>query len=281
MTGDAAPHDYGTAGSVDVRVTSSKTTSGAVELLDGDTVIGSATVAGDGSATIVVPALALAVGSHTLALEYAGDAANAASSGTVLVVVEKATPTVTGSVDPDSVTVGEGMATVDIDVTATGFTPTGQVEVFVDGDFVARVSLSAGSSTAQVGPFGTAGSHTVTLQYLGDDHAEAASGSAGTVEAEKVTPRMSVTRTPDEVIVNRTRVELLVSVRAAGEPVTGEVRVHRPGYDVTRSLTDGEATFRLPKFKRTGLKTVTVVYRGSDTAERVVQEIQFRVRPKG
>jgi len=210
---------------------------------------------------------------------YLGDADTAPSSTTVVVEVEKATPTVSGSVDPDTVAVGD-TATVDIDVSATGFTPTGDVDVLVNGMVVTRVTLSNGSATAQIGPFDSAGSYAVTLNYLGDENAEAASGSAGTVDVEKVTPRMRVDRTPKKVVEDRTRVKLFVSVRAQGEPATGEVRVKGEGYNEVHSLRNGEATFALGKFKKPGRKTFTIVYLGSDSLARVTEEIEFKVKRK-
>ena len=111
---------YGTPGQVDVKVSSAKATSGSVQVLEGDVVIASGTVAADGSATLPVQGTALPVGSHTLTVEYLGDAANKPSQGTVQVVVAKAGSTSQAVVTPAQVVVKQGLVTVQASVTAVG-----------------------------------------------------------------------------------------------------------------------------------------------------------------
>ena len=52
----------------------------------------------------------------------------------------------------------------------TGVTPTGRVQVYVDGVLERVVTLTGGSVTTSVGPFATAGEKRIELRYLGDDH---------------------------------------------------------------------------------------------------------------
>ena len=52
---------------------------------------------------------------------------------------------------------------------AQGVTPTGDVEVWVDGQRVTTTSLTDGAASVVVGPFATAGVRYVEVRYLGDD----------------------------------------------------------------------------------------------------------------
>ena len=55
-------------------------------------------------------------------------------------------------------------------MSATGVTPTGQVQVYVDDVLERVVTLTGGSVTTPVGPFTTAGEQRVEFRYLGDGH---------------------------------------------------------------------------------------------------------------
>jgi 5'-nucleotidase len=89
-TVDGAPTtiQWSKGGKVAVRVTPTAAT-GAVELYNGGTRLGTATLSG-GSASVVVGSRALPVGTHTLVVRYLGSATHAASQGTVTVTVTNA-----------------------------------------------------------------------------------------------------------------------------------------------------------------------------------------------
>ena len=73
------------------------------------------------------------------------------------------------SVTPSTVK-KKGTASASITVSATGVTPTGRVQVYVDGVLDRVVTLTGGSVTTPVGPFATAGEKRIELRYLGDGH---------------------------------------------------------------------------------------------------------------
>jgi hypothetical protein len=85
----AMPMTFGQEGSVDVTVTSENPVSGTVELFHGDRRLGTAQVAEDGSATVVIPGKALKPGRYELTVRYSGDELNK-PAGTVAVQVGKA-----------------------------------------------------------------------------------------------------------------------------------------------------------------------------------------------
>ena len=98
-------------------------------------------------------------------------------------------------------------------------------------------------------------------------------------ETPVVTPEMTVERLPQgRINAGSTKVRLDVTLTAPDQTVTGDVRVRGHGKGDLKTLTDGSVRFNLGTFGKPGRKTITVVYRGSDTAERVTEQISFRVR---
>ena len=278
VSGQADPIVWGSAGSVHVAVTSTRATTGAVTLRDGDTMLGTASVATNGTADVVIPAKALTVGSHALTVRYAGDTNNNPSTGSVTVQVTKAASTTVVSVSPVKVKVHQGLVSVTAQVTSPAGKPGGSVVFSADGIVVATVPVAAdGTATAQVGPFDSVGTHQVTAGYTGDDSTSGSEASAD-VTVVKATPTMTVDRRPDHVVRKETRVVLDVRLTAPGQTVTGDVKVTgAPGDALVETLSDGEARFRLPVFKQAGKVTLKVVYLGSSDNERVVKTVAFRV----
>ena len=78
--------------------------------------------------------------------------------------------TVTATATPDRVQKKKTASTIHVTVTGTqGVTPTGNVEIWVDGQKVTTVTLSNGQASATIGPFPDAGTRHVEVRYLGDD----------------------------------------------------------------------------------------------------------------
>ncbi len=167
-TADDVP--YGTAGEVEVDVDSERPLSGTVEVRNGSQVLGTATVAEDGTATVTLPPRSLPVGTHQLTVAYSGDAANQPSTGTVAVTVVKAEPTMDIDVDPNRVTT---KTPVDLTVTLTapGQTVTGWVWVHYNGDDQLR-QLRDGQVEFDLGRFKKAGEYDVWVTYTGSQTAE-------------------------------------------------------------------------------------------------------------
>jgi 5'-nucleotidase len=169
VSASAGDITYGTDGDVTVKVSSARgTATGTVQVLDGDQVLGSAVLSGT-SAHVTVPGTALEPGSHTLTVRYLGDENSNASSTELSVSVAKAGSTVAATVTPSTVK-KKGTASASITVSAAGVTPTGRVQVYVDGVLETVVTLTGGSVTTPVGPFATAGEKRIELRYVGDDH---------------------------------------------------------------------------------------------------------------
>ncbi|WP_091026051.1 ExeM/NucH family extracellular endonuclease [Nocardioides szechwanensis] len=276
-TATASPMVYGTAGQVQVNVQSTEPTSGSVQLTEGSTVIGSSNVAADGTATIAIAGTALSVGTHGLTVAYLGDTANVPSQGSVTMTVSKAGSATQAAVSPAEVVVRQGRASVSASVSADGYTPTGSVQIRINGEVVATRSLTSGSVFALLAPFESVGPHNVSVVYLGDANTEGSQAGAGTVRVVKATPQMTVTRSPNKVRVNRTEVRLRVAVEADGQVVTGRVRVSFGDRTWSEMLSGERAVIVLPEFRTRGEKTVTVEYLGSALAEEVTKRVTFKV----
>ncbi|GAA1144721.1 ExeM/NucH family extracellular endonuclease [Nocardioides aquiterrae] len=278
VSGQADPIVWGEDGEVEIRVRSKERTTGVVTLDEAGTPVGSASVARNGKAEIVVPAKALAVGSHTLTLKYSGDAKNKPSSATVSVQVVKADSTTSISVDRYVVKVHQGAVSVTARVRSSAGTPGGSVVFSADGVAVATVPVAAdGTANALVGPFDSVGPHLVTVRYTGDANTRAS--DAGTVVlATKATPAMTVDRSPDVVVRNQTRVVLDVSLTAPGQVVTGDVRVTGSSLgSIQGTLVDGAVTLTLPVFRKDGRVDLSVDYLGNRDNERVSRTVSFVV----
>ncbi|MCW2793196.1 MAG: Endonuclease/exonuclease/phosphatase [Nocardioides sp.] len=281
LSATAGPMTYGTDGSVHVTVTSTKPTTGTVEVRDGSTTLGSAPVAGDGTATVAIPGTSLEPGSHTLTVSYSGDSSNKPSTGSVDVVVSKAAPTVDSSVSPSQVVVHKGTTTATATVDADGFQPGGTVTFEVDGVEAGEATLSIGSATLELGPFDSVGSHTVTATYEGDSHTTGGS-STSTVDVVKRDSTTTATATPKKVVVDRTRAEVTIRVDAPGDAAaTGTVTVRIGGRAYDATLKNGNAVIRLRPFGSKGTKSGQVTYSGDEDTARSSTTLVIHVVKKG
>jgi predicted extracellular nuclease len=76
---------------------------------------------------------------------------------------------VTATAAPDRVKKKKTASTIHVTVTGTeGVTPTGTVEIWVNGVKVTTTTLSGGEASATIGPFPDAGTQHVEVRYLGD-----------------------------------------------------------------------------------------------------------------
>ncbi|OCW59542.1 beta strand repeat-containing protein [Hoeflea olei] len=161
--------------------------SGTVTFKDGATTLGTGTISGT---TATFATSALAVGSHSITADYAGDANNGASSSQPLAVtVMKLTPTIALTVSDANPALG---ASVTFTATlAGGASPSGTV-TFKDG----ATTLGTGTISGTTATFSTAalaaGSHAVTADYAGDADNEAVSSSSVTVTVSKLTPTIAL-----------------------------------------------------------------------------------------
>ena len=155
-----------------VAITVAPPAGGTVELYDGATKLGEATLRGDGTARIALPARSLEVGTHALTVKYLGSASYAASQSTVTVTVTKGRSNVEVSV-PKSVDAGD-RAKIKATVDSAAGDATGRVEIRVKevgGSFTKVLTRKVGDGTvvAKV-TLPRSGKYVVKVKYLGDEH---------------------------------------------------------------------------------------------------------------
>ncbi len=263
----AAPMTYGTDGAVEVTVSSTTPATGTVTVKDSSEVIGTADVDSDGTETVAIPGDALEPGTHTLTVDYSGDADHKASSSTVEVTVAKAEPSVETTVSPGQVSVGDH-ATATVTVAADGFQPGGSVTFAVDGQEAGQATLTDGSASLEVGPFETAGTHEVTATYAGDAHTEtgASTSEVQVSAASKADSEVKVKVTPRKIKAGKTRAKLHIRVTSPDATPTGTVKVEVGGHTYKVALDEnGRAKVRLRTFDHAGTEKARISYRGDDT----------------
>lgn len=161
---------------------------------DGQT-IGTATLAG-GSATVVIPGDALEPGTHTLTIQYAGDATHAPSTSTLRVTVvadptspDKLEPRFGVKHSPKVVRAGATRAKLRVTVRADGDRASGWVRVRVpgvdDGPVTKVVRLKNGKAKLRLPAFEVRGKKRIRITFNGSD--EVAPGS--TTHVIRVVPR--------------------------------------------------------------------------------------------
>jgi large repetitive protein len=175
----ASPNPATVGQSVTLSATvSPATATGTVQFFDGATSLGTVTVS-NGAASLSTSALA--TGSHSLTVAYSGDAANSASTSTVLSeTVNKAatTATLTSSLNP-SVSGQAVTFTSQVSPSAA----TGSVQ-FKDGTtLLGAVTVSGGSALLAVSSL-SVGTHSITAVYGGDTNY---TGSTSTALTQTVT----------------------------------------------------------------------------------------------
>jgi 5'-nucleotidase len=155
-----------------VAVTVTPPAGGTVELYDGATKLGEATLRGDGTARIALPVRSLEVGTHALTVKYLGSGSYAASQSTVTVTVTKGRSNV-GVKAPSAVDAGD-RAKIKATVDSAAGDATGVVKILVKevgGGFKKSFTRNVGDGTVAVKvTLPRSGKYVVKVKYLGDEH---------------------------------------------------------------------------------------------------------------
>jgi 5'-nucleotidase len=209
------------------------------------------------------PATVTIVGNHT-------------GTSVQLPIVVAATSATSVTVAPAAVKVKAGTAAVSVTVVAAGGTPTGQVELSVDGT-LSTVALVNGVATANVGPFDTVGTKPVTARYLGSTTSGPSTSPVATVMVKKAASKATVKVQPKKVQARKTKPSLVIRVSAPGFTPTGKVTVKVGKKTYTGTLRSGKVTIRLARFAKPGRVRATVTYLGDALAEPVSRTAKLTV----
>lgn len=251
---------YGTAGSVDLTVAAhadngsvvATVPTGTVTVSDGSFSASAALVAG--SASVTIPAN-LAVGKHTLAVAYSGDAEVAPVTTEIGVGVPLATSYLLPFL-AEQVAGTHGYLLVGV----FPDTATGTVTVTSGATTLGSATLEDGGTLVDLAPGLSAGEHELTVSY---------SGSA-TVAASSTTVTLLVEKSPSAISASwskahyGTAASVKVSVSGAAGAATGTVSIVEGSKALaTKTLSGGKATLALPKSLAVGKHALTVRYSGS------------------
>jgi hypothetical protein len=218
---------------------------------------------GGGSATIILPAGSLIIGTDTLTVSYTPDSVgssvykSATGSGTISVgVPTKITPTV--SVTPSASTITSAQpVTVQIAVSGGSGnpTPTGSLIVTLGGSILGEPYLTGGSGTIGIAAGQLpVGSNTLTVNYTPDStSASTYNNSTGTATVvvtvpAKITPTVSVTPSAPNVTTAQALTVMVAVIGASGNPTpTGSVTLSGGGFtSVPTALSSGSSAIGIP-----------------------------------
>jgi subtilase family serine protease len=210
----------------------SATVSGSVQLLIDGVPTGDTVSLSGGTASF--SSTALTAGLHIVVAQYMGSdtVGGSAASAVLQIAALPATSTVV-TIAPLVPTTGTPIIVTTLTSSATAGTPTGTVDLSVDGNDTNNPVAIASGKTVVTLPALTAGAHTITAQYSGDTsfagssglsafNVEALSGSSVSVSIAPGTPSKtdSVTATATVTAGATGTVQFLLDGTAAGKPVT-------------------------------------------------------------
>jgi hypothetical protein len=248
---------------------------GTVKLYSDDDEIASSAVSA-GTVSFVFPKT-LAEGAHDITAEFVpatgSPVAGSVSEASVLtvtpappVIPEKVTPTV--AVTTSGAAFGKA-AKATVSVTRGSDAATGSVAIEIDGSPYSVVQLAGGKATVTLSAALSAGKHTVTASFLGNETTKAGENSAS-VTIAKAKTTVSAKLNKSKAVRFSTTLKAAVVVKTPGitTPITGKVQVSYNG-KIVKTVTvyasaKGKVTVTLPKFSKAGTNSVTVTYTGTD-----------------
>ena len=226
----------------------------------------------NGSASIVIPAGSLTIGTSVITVSYKPDTAASSiysnATGSASVTVGKGAPAITLSPSVAAISVTQSL-TVTASVSAGIATPTGTVTLS-SRSFNTQQTLTAGSAVFNVAagalPVGT---NTLTATYTPDassasQYSTATQTATVTVSLALGTGSVSLTVTPSALTITDLQTDsVMISVSGSGGQPTGAVSLSSGAYNAQSSLSGGAASLTIPAGSLTaGSNTITVAYSG-------------------
>jgi hypothetical protein len=259
---------YGTAAELSYNVDGPQ--SGTVTVLEGGKEIAEGTFS-DGKGTVSLPAT-LAVGSHTVTVNYAGDANADDASAPVEVTIAKAATKVAAS----NVTATYGKAP-QVSYTVTGI-DAGNVQVREGSKVLANGSFSGGKGSVALPATLAAGVHKLTVTYAGSETLASSSANVTVSVAKAGSSITSAKAKPKKIKAKKTKAKVTVQV-SSSVAAAGTVVVKLKGKTIgTATVVNGKATVKLKKFKKAGKQKLTISYTGSANINGATKTIKVKVK---
>jgi len=260
---------------------------GLITFLDGGKALGTATLSGQGIATLVVPAANWTAGTHTLTATYAGDANDGpCSAQPVAQVVNLATASLLLASSANPSPLGASI-TFTASASSNGGMPTGVIQ-FLDGaSVIGSGTLSATGVATLVSSTLTVGSHSITAAYAGDTYDSPATSAAlsQTIQATAISVNLASSANPATYNAPLT---FSVAVTGTGVQPAGTVTLTDNG-SVLATLTldaNGNASYTISTLG-IGTHPIVATYSGDSThtgtsaalSQRVVQATTTTLSP--
>lgn len=256
----------------------SGTATGAVELFDGATSLGLATLSG-GTATLSTSALT--VGAHSITAVYAGDAGFTGSTSAVHGHTVDAAGTTTSLVsDLNPSTFGQSVTfTATVSVTAPGAgAPSGSVTFFDGVTPLGSSTVAAGSATFATSAL-SAGTHGITASYSGDSGVAGSTSSVLSQVVNAAAATVTLAAAPDPgVHLDPETLTATVSPAAA----TGSVEFFDGASSLGSSPVSAGTATLVTSALSVAVHSLTAVYSGDAdhsgaTSSAVSLEVQARI----
>ncbi|QXC59506.1 Ig-like domain repeat protein [Aquihabitans sp. G128] len=139
---------------------------GSVTIKSGATVLGTATLNGNGRYTLTLGKTALEPGTRALTVTYGGDQHHGPVTDDTTATIAKAKGTVAVTLTPTNPKVKTQRVTASITVSAPGTVPQGDVRVYVNGKVLHLVKTDAnGKATVLLAAFNTTGAKTIRVTF--------------------------------------------------------------------------------------------------------------------
>jgi hypothetical protein len=137
---------------------------------------------------------------------------------------------------------------------------------------------SNGSGSASLSTL-PAGTHSLTVNYIGTAAAEASSTTASVTVSKASASIASAKAKPKKIKAKKTKAKLAVSVASAAGAPTGTVTVSLKGKKVgSASVVNGKATVKLKAFAKAGKQKLTVTYSGSANFNGASKTVKVTVK---
>jgi large repetitive protein len=274
------PSIFGTNISFTAKITGagSEIPSGTLIFRDGTATLGTATLDGTGSASLQTAALA--VGSHTIAVSYSGDANFSSASGTLIQTVQSATTQITLTVSANPAVYATAVTFTAV-VTGNGGIATGSVEFTDGGVALGNALLDAHGVGALTLSTLAPGSHSIVANYAGDNNIDASSSTPLLVVVKQVTSIALVSSANPSLTLSSIVLTATVSNIGAAK-ATGTVTFMDGSTQLgTATLNGSEVASLTVPLLTAGSHQLTVSYAGdgtnfASTSSNLVEAVQLR-----
>jgi polygalacturonase len=241
-----------------------------VQFYEGSNMVGTATPGGNGTIASLT-LTGVSAGTHTYTAQYPGDSNYASYSfGSVIVTVSpysSATTTVL-TVSPSPVQAGSSTTlTATITGTQANAVPTGAINfldgttVVASGAVIAAPSGATASATSSV-KLNVPGTHSLTVQYMGDSNNTASTSAPVAVTVTAIPTTTTLTLASSSIAMGATEVLSATVSSAAGVP-SGTVTFSNGTTSLgTANLINGTASLSAV-FNTIGSQTITAAYNAS------------------